>query len=250
MSYLLQDMQAQVSHSYTAPSLSGLQGVAQISRPSAPLLPAMVQHPQHRRFRQQKLQIRCGLPGDLIEGGPIDDKHAVTQFLTECMVRGDESSWQELRKLAPQYQMRYHRFLDKKEQEQLAYERELRALERERYEEVRKLEKEMHEKLGEANAKFNELERNATAKIESLGNLVITMEEKEGNSGLRLVVESMLRQFNGLHFCGGCSDPSCKRYLQQLVLKKVIAPTGTGGAYTLLKETWSKVDAIAHNGVW
>jgi hypothetical protein len=47
----------------------------------------------------------------------------------------------------------------------------------------------------------------------ALGDLVRTLEEKEANLGLRVVLETMLRRFNDRHFAGQCTDASCQAYI-------------------------------------
>jgi hypothetical protein len=84
----------------------------------------------------------------------------------------------------------------------------------------------------------------------ALADLVRTLEEKEANSGMRVVVEVMLRRFNDRHFAGHCSDRSCTGYLQALVQKGMITPVSPATnppLYVLLKPYgWSKTNAIEH----
>lgn len=80
-----------------------------------------------------------------------------------------------------------------------------------------------------------------------------TLEEKEANLGLRVVLETMLRRFNDRHFAGQCTDASCQAYIQKLLTDKIIVmttPPTTPPTYVLRRPSWSKADAIEHYATW
>lgn len=83
--------------------------------------------------------------------------------------------------------------------------------------------------------------------------LVRLLERDRANSGLRVVVETMLADFNNHHLAGQCTDPVCVAYLTELENNGIIKKLGSAAGlqlYQLTGKAWSKVGAIEHFAEW
>lgn len=84
--------------------------------------------------------------------------------------------------------------------------------------------------------------------------IITTLEEQSKNLGLRILVETALKNLLTMHLEGQCADPVCGSFMsgweQRNIVRKKYKQSTSAQAYTLMKQDWSRPEVIQHYAKW